>query len=410
VRKEMMAMPKLLESHGYFRSGIGINSKGGEMVTFSAPGAFSKYRLGNENEFYGELGFDINWMNPEKDGAWFKTSLMLALVAPITNTFDVLDAIAVRQAYAEAGKIFEAKPDLSFWAGQRFYRRKDVHITDFFHHDMSSYGGGFQDFKLGESKMKLAVAYLGASTNYGPMEMGSDIGNLLRSTLDIRLYDIPAGKGTLEFWLIPSYTRDGSLIEASRGGIGAGVFHFMPFMGGFNEVSLEFGYGHASGLNPFLDRSLQDNGFMFRVVERATVQVNPKLSLMWTGVLQLDNRDGDREDPMDPTDDNDSGAGNMWISAGARPVYMFHKYVGLAVEGGVDIVKPEADGADTGFVGKLTIAPTLRPAMDFWARPEIRAFVTAAFWNESLKGQVGGVPFANDTFGLTAGVQAESWW
>ncbi len=41
VRKEMMAMPKLLESHGYIRSGIGFNAKGGEQVAFRAPGAYS---------------------------------------------------------------------------------------------------------------------------------------------------------------------------------------------------------------------------------------------------------------------------------------------------------------------------------------------------------------------------------
>jgi maltoporin len=409
IRKEMMAMPKLLESHGYFRSGVGINSKGGEQVAFQAPGAYSKYRLGNETETYSELGFDINWMNPDKTATWFKTSLMIAMVAPITNTFDVLDAIAIRQAYAEAGHIFESKPELSFWAGQRFYRRKDVHITDFFFHDMSSYGGGFQDLKVGE-KSKLAVAYLGASTQYGPMEPTSDVGNLLRSTLDVRLYDIPVGKGTLEFWLIPTFTKDGSLIEPSRGGIAGGVFHFLPMKGGFNEISAEFGYGHASGLGPFLDRGLADNSTILRVVERATVQLDPKLSLMWTGVLQFANRDGDLDDPMDPTDDNDAPLGDMWVSAGARPVYMFHKYVGLAVEGGVDIVKPEADGSKAGVLGKLTVAPVIRPGMDFWSRPELRAFVTAAFWNDSIKGAVGGPAYADDTFGLTAGVQMESWW
>lgn len=404
-------MPKLLESHGYIRSGVGINSKGGEQVAFQAPGAFSKYRLGNETETYGELGFDINWMNPDKTAAWFKTSLMVALVAPITNTFDVLDAIAIRQAYAEAGHIFEKKPDLSFWAGQRFYRRKDVHITDFFYQDMSSYGAGFQDYKLGEGKAKLAVAYLGASTEYGndpTMDPPSDAGRLLRSTLDIRIYDIPAGAGTLELWLFPTATMDKKLNDPSRGGIGGGVFHTLPFMGGANEISLEFGYGHASGLNPFLDRGLDKSGFMLRLVERATVQVNPQLSLMWTGVVQLDNRNGDSDGAA-----GNSNRGNLWISAGARPVYSFTKYTGIAVEGGVDVVQPESDGADAGFLGKLTVAPLIRPGMGFWARPELRAFVTAAFWSSSLKGAVGGAPgnpYAADTFGLTTGVQMESWW
>jgi maltoporin len=407
IRKEMMSMPKLLESHGYIRSGIGVNSKGGEQVAFQAPGAYSKYRLGNETETYGEFGFTINWLNPEKGGAWFKTAVMLATVAPRNSSFDSLDAIAIREAFAEAGKIFESKPDLSFWAGQRFYRRKDVHITDFFHHDMSSYGAGFQDYKIGD-KMKLAVAYLGASTEYGddPMtDPPSDLGRLLQNTLDVRLYDIPAGKGTLEFWLIPMFRAEGSLDEANRGGIGGGVFHFLPMKGGFNEVSLEFGYGAAASLNGFIDRGIQSDGWLLRVVERATVQLNPKLSMMWTGVLQLDNKNGESDGAL-----GESSRGNLWISAGARPIYMLSKHTAIAVEGGVDIVQPEAEGADTGVLGKLTVAPTIRTANDFWARPELRAFVTAAFWSDSIKGAVGGAPFADDTFGLTAGVQMEAWW
>jgi maltoporin len=34
------------EFHGYFRSGYGLNSQGGQQVAFQAPGAGAKYRLG----------------------------------------------------------------------------------------------------------------------------------------------------------------------------------------------------------------------------------------------------------------------------------------------------------------------------------------------------------------------------
>jgi len=43
---------KGLEFHGYFRSGYGVNSKGGKMQAFQAPDALAKYRLGNEQETY----------------------------------------------------------------------------------------------------------------------------------------------------------------------------------------------------------------------------------------------------------------------------------------------------------------------------------------------------------------------
>jgi maltoporin len=52
------------EFHGYFRSGYGQNSAGGQQVAFQAPGAGAKYRLGNEAETYAELIFVNNWLNP----------------------------------------------------------------------------------------------------------------------------------------------------------------------------------------------------------------------------------------------------------------------------------------------------------------------------------------------------------
>jgi hypothetical protein len=67
------------EFHGYFRSGYGLNSVGGQQVAFAAPGAGAKYRLGNEAETYGELIFVNNWLNPEQssDKAWMKTEVMI---------------------------------------------------------------------------------------------------------------------------------------------------------------------------------------------------------------------------------------------------------------------------------------------------------------------------------------------
>ncbi len=50
--------------HGYLRSGYGLSSSGGQQVSFEAPGAGAKYRLGNETETYGELIFVSNWLNP----------------------------------------------------------------------------------------------------------------------------------------------------------------------------------------------------------------------------------------------------------------------------------------------------------------------------------------------------------
>lgn len=402
VRQMVSGMPKLIEPNGYFRAGFGVNAKGGDQDAFQAPGAYSKYRLGNETELYAEFGFTFNWINPDhNDGAWFKTALKLAMAAPQNSSFDnPLPFLTIREAYSQAGHVIDARPEMSFWAGQRFYRRKDVHITDFFFQDMSGYGGGFEDLKVGE-KMKLAVAYLGGSNQDTLMDGSAfDLGRLAKNTLDLRLYDIPAGPGNLELWLIPTVAVAGNSGANNRSGIGGGVFYFVPMMGGFNEISAEFGINSAANLGSALDTSIAENGWLFRVVERATIQASPKLSMMWTGVVQLDNKNADAN----------GSRGNLWLSAGARPVYNFTKHTAIAVEGGVDVVSPEAAGTDTGFVGKLSIAPMIRAGTGFWDRPEIRAFVTAAVWNDAVKGQVGGAAYATDNVGVTTGVQAEMWW
>src|SRR5262245_36389667 len=206
IRTMIVAMPKMFEFHGYFRSGFGINAKGGDQDAFQAQGAFAKYRLGNETETYGEIGLDSNWINPDHTDTWFKTSIKVAIVAQRDSTFDLIAPFAVRESFVEAGKVLAAHPEMSFWAGQRFYRRRDVHINDFFFNDMSGYGAGFQDLKVGD-KMKLNVAYLGGSVDTAT---GSDVGRLTKNIFDIRLSDIPVGTGNVGVLLLPTFGAQGS--------------------------------------------------------------------------------------------------------------------------------------------------------------------------------------------------------
>src|SRR5260370_15525460 len=107
------------EFHGYFRSGYGLNSKGGSQAAFQAPGADAKYRLGNEAETYGEFIFVNNWLNPEhnSDKAWLKTEVLIeantgnyASYANFPgNTGN--DQFRLREAFVRGGHILESQPD-----------------------------------------------------------------------------------------------------------------------------------------------------------------------------------------------------------------------------------------------------------------------------------------------------------
>src|SRR6266853_4471522 len=131
------------EFHGYFRSGYGLNSKGGAQVAFEAPGADAKYRLGNEAETYGEFIFVNNWLNPEPDSdrAWMKTEIMLeanttnstsyaAFPQPIVNgqaTSGGNDQFRLREAFVRGGHVFgDSQTGATFRAGERYYRRQHI--------------------------------------------------------------------------------------------------------------------------------------------------------------------------------------------------------------------------------------------------------------------------------------------
>src|SRR5215470_15888402 len=190
------------EFHGYFRSGYGLNSDGGQQVAFQAPGADAKYRLGNEAETYGEFIFVNNWLNPDRDNdkAWMRTEVMIE--ANTTNSASYAnfpgsignDQFRLREAFVQAGNVLKRQPDAKFWAGERYYRRYHIEINDFYPLDMSGYGGGVEDLHIGIGK--LAVAFLSGARP----DIVTENGNYAKSNIDVRLYDIKAPLGRLGFW------------------------------------------------------------------------------------------------------------------------------------------------------------------------------------------------------------------
>src|SRR5208282_1717985 len=164
--EELRREESLFEFHGYFRSGYGLNSVGGQQVAFEAPGAEAKYRLGNEAETYAELIFVNNWVNPDhnSDKAWFRTEFMVEANTSNSENYASFpngignDQYRFREAFVQAGNVFESQPNAKFWAGERYYRRQHIDSDDFYPLDLSGYGGGVEDLNVGVGK--LAVAFL----------------------------------------------------------------------------------------------------------------------------------------------------------------------------------------------------------------------------------------------------------
>ena len=397
---------KSFEFHGYLRSGYGLNSRGGQQVAFQAPGADAKYRLGNEAETYAELIFVNNWVNPEHDTdkAWIKTEFMVQ--ANTTNSASFADfpggigndRFRVREAFVQAGNIFKSQPGAKFWAGERYYRRYQSHINDFYISDMSGYGGGVEDLDVKVGKM--AVAFLAGARP----DIITENGNYAKSNIDVRLYDVKAPGGKLAAWFNfarakGGTTKTGTVIPTSNG-FAFGIAHQrLEWKGGYNWFSVQYGQGAASNFSTSIDDPTQflKDTKRFRIAEHMLIQTNDKFAIQPVFVYQRTHSGNPRE------------GWNQWVSFGARPQYFFTDHLSLAFEAGLDRTS-SGNGQFGGWLRKFTIAPQIGAGRKFFSRPVLRLFLTYASWSNGLQGFVGGIPFQNRTSGFTYGVQTETWW
>jgi maltoporin len=406
------------EFHGYARSGYGVNSVGGQQVAFEAPGAEAKYRLGNEAETYAELIFVANWLNPDHDSnkAWFRSEFMVEAntsnsenYAPVGDATGA-DQFRFREAFVQAGNVFENQPGAKFWAGERYYRRQHIDSNDFYPLDMSGYGGGVEDWNVGFGK--LALAFL----NTARPDIVTVNGNLAKSNIDARLYDVKGPLGLWGMWFDYATSKGGTITSATAAGstfvttiptsdgYAFGFRHQrLEWHGGYNTFMIQYGTGAASNFSnpgngttipnptPYIDYSRQ-----FLATEQVVYQPNDKFAVMPIFIYQR-TRDGDPQHDW-----------AQWVSFGARPAVFLTQHLSLTGDCGFD--RTHLPGSYEGWLRKCTFAPQIGPDRKFFGRPVLRAFVTYANWSSGFRGLVGGVPFENRTNGLTYGVQAEHWW
>ena len=393
------------EFHGYLRSGYGLNSEGGQQVAFIAPGASAKYRLGNEPETYSELIFVNNWLNPDRssDKAWMKTEVLVE--ANTTNSASYAnfpngignDQFRFREAFVQAGNILESQPDAKFWAGERYYRRYQIDINDYFPLDMSGYGGGVEDLNVHIGSM--ALAFLPGARP----DIVTQNGVLAKSNIDLRLYNVKAPWGRVGAWFDfatskGGQTADGMTVPTTNGYAFGFRHERLEWLGGFNSFAIQYGTGAASNFSTSIDNPTPYIGSSARllITEQALFQPNDKFAIMPIFVFQR-YKDG-----------NPQHGWNEWASFGARPQFFFNKYLSLAFEGGFDYT--DVPSQTEGWLRKFTIAPQIQAGRKFFSRPALRVFLTYADWSDAFRGYVGGVPYQNRTNGLTYGIQTETWW
>lgn len=471
----IMTNPKLsladdsFEYHGYARSGTAVNGTGhragNDGQFFQAPGANTKYRLGNEaGNTYVENTLQKNWKN--EDGSYFKWVMLGAVGSSERGNFERgthrenEGHFVLRQSYAEGGN-FKWAPGVSYWAGQKYYGRDDVYISDFYFRDLSGFGGGISGISLGSSK--LAVALI-TSSDYGYnasnirsrtllRDDDAILGEAVQYNLDIRLSEISMPGGKLEIELCPIYVNGGDVVDYS-GNAGADDLAYTDPNDNLTyqsadlsndvtqEIKSHFG-GHIDlvyGLDSFFGMK----GYAKIVLQYAHGMSgfgagSGGLSAITTGTLADDASDPTKQNvmrglvfglaelsentslmPLFVYQRSDNGAKdaqiNTWYSTGFRLKQMINENFALQLEYGFDYTDRKDDANSNndlkGGLHKITFAPTIQPVSGFWAKPEIRAYATYAKWSSDFKGQVGSDSDRSDekTSAMRFGLQAEAWW
>lgn len=406
------AQAAAVDFHGYARSGIGASQDGGSMVCYWGPSGLGHFRLGNECDTYFELAFDANLA--EKGETKFNLHTMIAAGTQQLNDWEQ-STPSWRQMWAEATNIGSgALATANLWAGKRYYKRQDIHMTDFFYNQITGPGAGIENIDVGFGKVSYALFRQGDmdwSNSGGFNPNYKDGGAKSVSTHDLRLEAVQLGGfGSMDFMLniISPNSREKS-DGTEPGGADGWAFtaqHTYGVLGGFNRAVLQFA-GDGANLDGtakwwagdtyesegwrFLDHLVFDSG-------------------AWNGSATFGYQ---------VTNENNGKDTTGW-NLGGRVWYHFNDLYSIGGEYGHD--SSETDGQEARTMDKITLAAQISAGKSFWARPAIRAYYTYAMWNDALansgyKGCTGrdcGVGVQNGTgtadSGGTYGVQFEAWW
>lgn len=433
------ASPALaVDFHGYFRSGVGATTEGGEQSCFQANGADTKFRLGNECETYMELelgheawkkeesiesfyldtriayksGQQNDWGEVAGDGSGSNSDAISGNRAVTSHPYRD-SVVSVREANAQYRGLF-GNEKTTIWAGKRFYQRHDIHMADFYYWDLSGAGGGIEYIPAGPGELSLAWVRNtdGAWANGLGDDFWEDTGvrpNVINNVFSARYGGLGVSEnGNLELGL------EYGAADLTEGQEQAGFNDedgFMltaehtqgAFLGGFNKLIFQYATDSmaATGNNDTHSHSASNLDYMWRVLDQGTFKIGSSVEVMYaTWFESKESHDGGSKD---------------WFAIGVRPIYKWTETMNTALEVGYDHVDVSdgfwGDGGDgTRELTKFTLAQQWQAGESIWARPVIRVFVTHATWNDINTPQTPGILDINDSDGTTFGLQAEAWW
>jgi len=441
-----------LSVSGYFRGGFGgiiqqtagDTKVGGRMTCFSLSnpaGLVAKYRLGNECEVWSETHFTFVTYAGD-DGVVSRLHFMPTIFIPTTNIgYSPNGTVNSPAIFTTSSGATVSFPNLyvdisgipwlgggTAWAGTRYYKRESVYINDFFYWNPSGVGAGVEDIHVGNDLRVSAALF---AVDGEPQMSSSPTDPLLPSQLDfgvradlqvrgIKLW--PGGElqvglqGILDYSNHPKLDsngdpmRDGSgnVLTVTHSGWGATLQWVQQLLGGDNKLAIQYGKGGGTGFGtlsrfyyPDFSLYFDPSEYRYRGVDVLTVQPIESVGAQVNFIYQHDQNF--LGVPGQNTD---------WYSAGGRVGWSMVPHAKLLAEVGYDRIT-KSNGSQPQQMTKFTIAPALTAGRGLLSRPELRAFFTYAMWNETARGAGidSGNVYRSTPFlrGMTAGIQAETW-
>jgi maltoporin len=400
-----------LDYNGYFRANTGSNSADGGQVCFGLAGADSKYRLGNECGVYGELTLG-NEIVKTDDGSVFRGTVMFSYENSVAGDSSLTNNngnIGWAQVYLSAENV----PELggaTAWMGRRYYKREDLHITDFFYWNPASnqgLGAGIEDLPIGDNGLKFSYALfrddsLKSIPKLDPTTNESNGMSETRHDFQLRGLGVNDG-GSLEFGL--SVIAKDSKVDNTNGGYMFTVQHRQSgvFGDGENKLAIQYGSGAGAGSNGGAgDLSYGSDVHQIRIVEGLYSQLTNRLGGQLVAVYDKISADAPE-------------TARVWTTFGGRVAYGITPHIKFLADLGHDSVKH--DGGPKANLTKFTLSAALSAGPGYYSRPELRLFYTHASWNDAASALAdAGDPlsttgvFGTDTNGSVIGLTAEAWW
>ncbi|PMH46079.1 maltoporin [Vibrio sp. 10N.286.49.B3] len=366
------------------------DGKGERNDVIRAGEGYGNYRLGNELNWW-EAGVKADvW---RQNDMYFDTTIYL-------GSGDAWGDVSTIQLWSAGHGLIEGQSNAKIWAGERFYRRHEVHMIDVKYWDTSSTGIGIEDWDLGFGNGHIAWMAPNSSS-----DDGRSLHNIDMRVSDISISDSAALTFGLNYVTAQNSSYDDSNITTS--GVMLSALYQQGWQYGSNTFAFQYGTDALAGglmsaegaSNRKYSTGVDHDGSSWRIFNSGDLNVNDEFQVMYSIAYQdknLDNNDGEK-----------------WFSVGARPQFSWNEYMATAVEVGYETVEAQ-NGAGTNDMYKATIAQIFQAGKGVWARPAVRIFAT---YSESTNewdrdGAYGSATSMNSqtTDEVTFGFNVETWW